>query len=168
MKSLLKRFWKKEEGVAIIEFALVAPVFFFLVFAGLEYGIINFVSSTLNTVVNEAGRLGMTGNNYTDMQAPDQPPISREEFITLFINDKMGPLAGMGDITITPVPYSDLSGMNAGGGTDTGYGSGGQIVIYEVTYRWKVFTPLMGSVIGDANGDYVIRARTVIQNEAFS
>lgn len=167
MNFTLKRLWYKEEGVAMLEFALVAPVLFLLLFAALEYGIINFVSGTLHNVVNEAGRLGMTGGNYTDLQDPATPPMTREEFLVFYIHERLGPIAEMGEITINPIPYQTLSGMNAGGGIPGGYGSGGQIVIYEVEFQWKILTPLLGEVIGE-KGYYIIHARTVIQNEEFS
>ncbi len=163
-----KQIWRKKDGVAIIEFAIIAPLFLFLLSAGLEFGIVNFISGTLNTVVSEAGRLGMTGGNYTDMQDPSHPPLSREEFLVDYIHNKFGPLMNMGELTIKPVPYDSLSGMTIGGGTSEGYGSAGQVVIYEVEFKWKVLTPFMGNVLGDDEGDYVIRARTVIQNEVFS
>lgn len=167
MNNLLSRLWRKNDGVAMIEFALVAPIFLLLLMGGLEYGIITFISGTLGTIVNEAGRLGMTGGNYADLQDPNSPPLPRDEFLRQRIAERMGPLMGMGELEITPVPYASLSGIGVSGNAGSpGFGGGGQIVVYDVDFTWDIMTPLMSSFMGH-DGKYVINARTVIQNEEF-
>ncbi len=165
-KSSVSSLTSKEDGVTMIEFALVAPVFLMLLFAGLEYGIVTYIGGTLGTVVNDAGGLGMTGGNYADLQDPNAPVKPRDVFLNEIITQRLGPLAEMGKITITPTPYASLSGMNTGGGTTNGFGSGGQVVVYDVVYEWKILTPIVGQFMGK-DGIYNIRARTVMQNEEF-
>jgi Flp pilus assembly pilin Flp len=165
-KPSLRSLRLKEDGVTMIEFALVAPIFLMLLFAGLEYGIVTYIGGTLGTVVNDAGGLGMTGGNYADLQDPTAPSKPRDVFLKEIITKRLGPLAEMGKITITPTPYASLSGMNTGGGTTNGFGSGGQVVVYDVIYEWKILTPIVGNFMGQ-DGIYNIHSRTVMQNEEF-
>ena len=54
------------KGSAAVEFAMVAPVFFLILMATIESGVIFFGQSVLQNAVNDAARLVRTG----------QPPAS--------------------------------------------------------------------------------------------
>jgi Flp pilus assembly protein TadG len=56
IRNLLRRFRRNRRGSAAVEFALVAPVFFALLFAIIETGIVFFAGQVLETGVQDAGR----------------------------------------------------------------------------------------------------------------
>src|ERR1700743_793755 len=61
VKYALRRFVRNRRGSAIVEFALVAPVFFALLFAIIETGLMFFASQVLETVTDESARQIQTG-----------------------------------------------------------------------------------------------------------
>ena len=71
-RTVLRRFRRNRRGSAAIEFALVAPVFFALLFAILETAIVFFAGQVLETVTQDSARKIMTGQaqtaNYTQAQ----------------------------------------------------------------------------------------------------
>ena len=69
-------FRRDRRGSAAVEFALVAPVFFGLLFAIIEAALVFFASQTLETATQDVARLVMTGQaqgiGYTQSQFKDQ------------------------------------------------------------------------------------------------
>src|ERR1700754_1602369 len=60
-KTLMRRFRRHRRGSAAVEFALVAPVFFALLFAIVEVALMFFASQVLETVTQESARYILTG-----------------------------------------------------------------------------------------------------------
>jgi Flp pilus assembly pilin Flp len=58
---ILRRFARKDDGAAAIEFAMVAAPFLALVFAILETAIVFFAGQVLETATADSARLIMTG-----------------------------------------------------------------------------------------------------------
>ena len=71
-RTALHRFRRNRRGSAAVEFALVAPVFFALLFAIIETAIVFFAGQVLETVTQDSARKIMTGQaqtaNYTKAQ----------------------------------------------------------------------------------------------------
>ena len=59
--TLLRRFHRNRGGSAVVEFALVAPMFFALLFAIIETALMFFASQVLETVTQDSARLIFTG-----------------------------------------------------------------------------------------------------------
>src|SRR6185436_18855065 len=59
--STLRRFARRSEGVAAVEFGMVAAPFLALMFAIMETALVFFASQTLETAVAVSSRLIMTG-----------------------------------------------------------------------------------------------------------
>ena len=68
-KNALRRFRRNRRGSAAVEFALVAPVFFALLFAIIETAIIFFAGQVLETGVQDTGRLVYTSQIATMTEA---------------------------------------------------------------------------------------------------
>ena len=62
-KSILGRAHRARRGQSLVEFALVAPLFFLLVFAITDFGRLFFTQSTLQHALREAGRYAVTGQH---------------------------------------------------------------------------------------------------------
>ena len=82
-RTVLRRFRRNRGGSAAIEFALVAPVFFALLFAILETALVFFAGQVLETVTQDSARKIMTGQaqmaNYSKEQFKENvvcPPLA--------------------------------------------------------------------------------------------
>jgi Flp pilus assembly protein TadG len=60
LRKALRRFRRNRRGSAAVEFALVAPVFFALLFAIIETALVFFAGQVLETGVQDSGRLFFT------------------------------------------------------------------------------------------------------------
>jgi Flp pilus assembly protein TadG len=60
-RNALRRFRRNRRGSAAVEFALVAPLFFGLLFAIIEVALMFFASQVLETVTQDSARLVLTG-----------------------------------------------------------------------------------------------------------
>ena len=56
MKTALKSLGRRREGTTAVEFALVAPVLFLIIFGGVEFGDLLWTQSALHFAVQEAAR----------------------------------------------------------------------------------------------------------------
>ena len=70
--NILRRFRRNRRGSAAVEFALVAPIFFAVLFAIIELALVFFATQILETVTQDTSRLIMTGQaqnaSYTQAQ----------------------------------------------------------------------------------------------------
>src|SRR4030081_1217221 len=65
VRNALRRFRRNRRGSAAVEFALVAPVFFALLFAIIETAIVFFASQVLETITQNSARMILTGQAQT-------------------------------------------------------------------------------------------------------
>jgi Flp pilus assembly protein TadG len=72
VRKAFRRFRRSRRGSAAVEFALIAPVFFALLFAIIETALVFFAGQVLETGVQDAGRLFFTNQaNCSGMSASD-------------------------------------------------------------------------------------------------
>ena len=69
--NILRRFRRNRRGSAAVEFALIAPIFFGLLFAIIELAMVFFASQVLETVTQDSARMIMTGQAQTVGLYPD-------------------------------------------------------------------------------------------------
>ncbi len=192
IKHGLCRLRRDQTGVAAMEFALVSPIMALMLIGTLEVGLAMLAQNTMENATFAASRLGKTGysadGNFEDLGA-------RETAMMEILNKRANVLMDVNKITIStkaynqfdqigqPEPFIDTNGngvrdegenytdINQNGKYDTdmgaeGVGNARQVVVYTVSYPWRVMTPFMGKYFGD-NGVIQLQARTVIQNEPF-
>lgn len=184
--KFLRRFIGGNEGVAAVEFAMVAPVLFLLIFGITEFSLIMYATSIIEGATTNSSRMGKTG--YTEAG------MTREEMIYDIIKDEAGSLFNPDHLVITAKAYNDYDDIgvaedyddNNGNGTydvgdtlyDTngngvwdsdigaaGLGGAGDVVVYTVSYPWELFTPLIGSMF--ENSTYTITTSIVVKNEPY-
>jgi Flp pilus assembly protein TadG len=173
-KTALRRFRRNRRGSAAIEFALVAPVFFALLFAILETALVFFAGQVLETVTQDSARQIMTGQaqmaNYSKEQfkanvvCPTQA-LARVLFNcdNLFIEAKSYPT--FPDITVTePIDSS----KNFVPPSSYCPGSGGDIVVVRMFYQWPLFVTGLGYNISNLAGSKrLLSATAAFRNEPF-
>jgi Flp pilus assembly protein TadG len=167
---LLRRFARRQDGAAAVEFAMVALPFLSLLFAIIETALVFFAGQTLEAAAAEASRLIMTGQaqqaNYT---AAD------------FKNQVCARIYGLFDcasgMTVDVKNYSTFGSINntapvSNGAFDsskTGYSLAGPGCIQVVTlyYQWPVYITMLG--LSNLNGgSRLMSATAVFKNEPYS
>src|SRR6266576_5502272 len=71
-RNLLNRFRRNRGGSTVVEFALVAPIFFALLFAIIETALMFFASQVLETVTQDSARMIVTGQAQTSSYTQTQ------------------------------------------------------------------------------------------------
>jgi Flp pilus assembly protein TadG len=134
-----------------LEFAIIAPIFLFLLFAVVDFGRMFFLQMDLQNALDEAGRFASTGNVLPNPNAPGQS-LSRAASIL-----EVAQQAAVG-ATITNIQISSLAG---GSGSP---GGPGDTVTVSLTTSLQL-TPIVGKFF--PNGAYTFTSSTTFKNEPF-
>lgn len=186
--GFLGRLWRRNDGVAAVEFAFVAPILLVTIIGIMEVAMVLIVSSLIEGGLRDAARFGITGFVPQGM--------TREQQITSIIGEATVGLVKMSDIDIQtlvypsfaqvgqPEPYTDTNAngvydagepytdINGNGQWDAdmgaaGVGGPGDIVLYKVKYNLPTMTPLLSSVLGGADGKVQLSASIAVRNEPY-
>lgn len=167
-----------QRGAAAVEFALVAPVFFALLFSIFEAGYFFFVSSAVDQAAARAGRLIRTG------QAQDSgAPVTKQDFF----DEICEVVKHFGDcndrLTVEVESFDDFAGLAASLSAPTCRSAGTaavnaipydpgaerQIVRVRICYNHKTINPGLGLDLAQAaDGSRELVATIVFRNEPFS
>lgn len=168
----VQRFARGKEGVAAVEFAMVAAPFLVLMFAIMETALIFFASQTMETAVADSARLIMTG------QAQSQN-FTAAQFKTAVCARVGGLFDCAGGLQVDVKTYTGFGSINnskpvdANGNLQTssfGYqpGGPGQIVVVRLMYQWPVFASMLGLNLSDMAGSKrLIMATASFRNEPY-
>jgi Flp pilus assembly protein TadG len=171
VKKALRRFRRNRRGSAVIEFALVAPVFFALLFAIIETAIVFFASQVLETVTQDSARMIMTGQ-------AQAAAYSQAQFKT-YVCGRIGVLFDCTNgIYIDVQSYSAFSSVTIVDPIDPGKnfvnnmqynpGGAGDIVVVRLFYQWPLFVTGLGYNIANLSGSKrLLTATAAFRNEPF-
>ena len=159
-------------GSAIVEFAMIAPVFFLLLFSIMEVGIIFFAQSNLQFADEIVGRLIRTGQvqgaNLTQSQ------------VRLIVCAKVAPLIpcdanlyvdieafdNFGGLQFSP-PLDQNGNMNQMNNFNPGVPC--SVVLVRSFYAWPVFTPVLTPFLTNmANNRHLISSAAAFRNEPYT
>ncbi len=172
-RDVLRRFGRNHKASAVVEFALVAPVFFALLFAILETALMFFAGQVLETITEASARQIQTGQaqlaNYPDsahfrsaVVCPLIPAIFNCNNIYINVQSNA---AASGVNFINPINSGNFvtSGLayNPGGSCD--------VVVVQLFYQWQLFVTGLGYNISNLNGNqYLLSATAAFRNEPYS
>ena len=125
--QILNRYLRREEGATIIEYAIVAPVLFLMVMAIVEFSLIMYAQSVLDSATTQAARFGTTGSNYVgEFVNPSGAGAitDSEAFVESHIRQRASGLLNEDNINIARTRV-------------------GQSSLYDVSLRWELFTPFI-------------------------
>lgn len=143
----------RRRASSLVEFALVAPLFFLLIFGIIDFGRLFFTRATLQHALREAGRFAVTGNKLPGVNPATSQPYTRVESII-----EVAKKAAVGlDVTGITVS-SQAGGPNHAGGP-------GDRVTVSITTTLRIITPIIGQFFTD--GRYTFTVRTTFRNEPF-
>ena len=170
VRKALRRFHRNRRGSAAVEFALVAPVFFALLFAIIETAIVFFASQVLETITQTSGRYIMTGQAQT-------AALTSGQFKT-YVCNQIPALFTCANLYVDVQSYSSFTSVtfnnhiDAANNFDTTMqynpGTQGQIVVVRLFYQWPLFVTGLGYNISNLTGSKRLLAATAaFQNEPF-
>ena len=145
---------KDDGGSAAVSFALLFPVFFFLLTSLLEFGLFLFVGANLEAGVRDASRFGTTGAEVSGM--------SREERILAIVEERTLGKLRPDDAQVSTQVFPSFAAISSETGT-AGAGGPGDVVLYEVRYSWSAITPIMAPLLDGR----ILSAAVAIRNEDF-
>jgi Flp pilus assembly pilin Flp len=172
----VRRLWQGEDGIAAVEFGLVAAPFLALVFAIIETSLIFFTTQSLEKVTADAARLIMTGQQQSVPIPQGSTPLA--EFKKKICNPTPAegetqvllPMFNCANLTIE-VLSADSVGYSSGSATSSGLGGPGCIITVQVSYKWPVFVSLYNLSFtlagGKADGKHDMKATAVFRNEPY-
>lgn len=154
----IRRFFRSEEGSALIEFAMLSPVFFMLVMGLVEFVLYQYKCYALNHVVYEASRRLLTGEVQNTTPPPGQ--TTRDVFRAQVCTEA-GALIDCNQIdfdvrnfnTIGAIEFTTPTFNAAGRATNFQYSPGvqNQFTVVQATYPHTFVTPFMGELFGEGN-----------------
>lgn len=163
----MRRFARKEDGAAAIEFGMVAAPFLALVFAIMETAFVFFAGQTLETAVADSARLIMTG------QAQNQG-MNQTSFKTAVCSRVYGLFDCENGVRIDVRTYPSFATVNLTNPLDANgnfqnnqvYQPGGQgdIVVVRLFYQWPVYISLLQNMAGNKR---LLVATAAFRNEPF-
>lgn len=156
-QKLWRNLVRKQEGVTAIEFALLAPVLFLLLFGIIEFSLLMFASSVIEGATSTAARLSRTGAERSTAGTPAQQAFADSARLRQMILEHGGGLLKNDNLNVTTIPQTSVVGS---------MGGANEMVTYNVTYNWIILTPLVGKLIAP-DGVYSINSTAVVMNEPF-
>jgi Flp pilus assembly protein TadG len=170
-RSILGRFRRNRRGSAVVEFALVAPIFFALLFAIIETAMVFFASQVLETATQDSARFIFTGQaqgqHYTQTQFKDYVCTK----ITSLFNCTSGIYVDVESYpSFTNVTINDPIDANKNFVPNMNYSPGGpgDIVVVRLFYQWPLFVTGLGFNLSNMSGHTRLLAATAaFRNEPF-
>jgi Flp pilus assembly protein TadG len=172
-RSMLARFFRRRDGSAAVEFAMVSLPFLGLVFAIVQTAIIFMAQQQLETATEQAGRLLLTGQaqNGGWTQAQFTTKVCAQIYALFNCNKVMVDVQTATAFTSANTGAPTLTFNTSGAVTNTwAYqpGNPGDIVVMRVMYQWPLVKgPLSFNLSNLSNGDRLLIATAVFRNEPF-
>jgi Flp pilus assembly protein TadG len=169
--GIARRFVRRQDGAAAVEFALVAAPFLALLFAIFETAFVFFAQQTMEATAADAARLILTGQAQT-------AGYSQGDFKTAVCARVYGLFDCANGMTVDVKNYSTFSSVNTAspvvnGQLDTSGvtyvpGGPGCIVVVKLYYQWPLFVTGLGYNISNLNGSKrLLVATAVFRNEPY-
>lgn len=151
---------QQQKGNSLIEFALVAVLFFTFLMAIAEFSIMFWAKLSMQHAVREGARYSITGR--TDLAPPDDPTrynavIARMRNQSVGLYDIIQP-----SITVQRIDSNGIRQPING----SSFGDPSDIVVIRLDCEWPLFTPVIRPFF--QNGTYKFSVQATMRNEAFN
>jgi Flp pilus assembly protein TadG len=161
-------FGRDRRGSAAVEFAIIAPVFFALIFAIIETGMVFFAGQVLETAVQDSGRTFFTSTvvSKSDYETALCNRVKALMDCTKLRNDVQTYAAGTAFTIADPIDSSgnfiDSFTYNAPSSNDTT-----STVVVRSYYQWPLFVTGLGYNIANINRGGTNKSRLLTATAAF-
>jgi Flp pilus assembly protein TadG len=176
IRTAWRRLRRNRRGSAAVEFALVAPMFFALLFAILETGMMFFASQVLETVTQDAARAVMTGQaqtanlNQATFKSTDVCPANSVASVLFDC---------VNGIFVDVQSYPSFASINFSSQIDGSNnfinnmqynpGQACNIVVVRVFYQWPLYVTGLGYNIANLTGSKrLLTGTAAFQNEPYN
>lgn len=182
LKTALRRFRGSRRGSAAVEFALVAPVFFALLFAIIETAIMFFASQVLETITQNSARVVLTGQAQSgsvgSCAVGGVATACTQATFKTYVCSQIPALFDCNSLYVDVESYSSFSSVtlsshiDAAGNFDTNMlyspGNAGDIVVVRLFYQWPLFVTGLGYNISNLAGHKrLLVATAAFKNEPY-
>ena len=180
--NILRRFRRSRRASAAVEFALVAPIFFALLFAIIEVAIMFFASQVLETITQDSARALMTGQAQTGAVAACgvggvATPCTAQTF-QQYACSQIPALFTCGNLYVDVESYPSFSNVTINNQIVAGNfnssnmqyspGGPGDTVVVRMFYQWPLFVTGLGFNISNLSGNKrLLVATSAFQNEPY-
>jgi Flp pilus assembly protein TadG len=179
--NILRRFRRSRRASAAVEFALVAPIFFALLFAIIETALIFFASQVLETITQDSARLIETGQSQSGLVTGCATTGCTQAQFGQYVCSQIPALFSCSGVYVDVESCPSASGFAcvafnsqiASNGTfinNMQYNPGGpgDIVVVKLFYQWPLFVTGLGYNIANLSGSQrLLTATAVYKNEPF-
>jgi len=170
-RKILRRFRRNRRGSAAVEFALVAPLFFGLLFAIIELAMVFFASQVLETATQDSARVIMTGQ-------AQNASFTQAQFKNLVCSKLTIMFDCVNGVSIDVQSYSAFGSVNVADPIDASKnfvppnnylpGNPGDVVVVRLFYKWPLYVTGLGFNIANISGSKrLLTATAAFQNEPY-
>ena len=173
LRDLFTAFVKDTNGANAVEFAIIAAPFLALSVGIIQIFLVFFGQQLLEQVVQQSGRLIMTGQAQTNgwSQTDFASKVCAQVRIIFNCNNLMINVQSYSDWSSASTAAPTLTFDSKGNVTNTwaySTGSAGDKVVLEVMYQWPVFMGPLGFTLATLpNGNRLLMASAAFQNEPY-
>lgn len=149
---------RRGRGQTLVEFALVFPIFIFLLFAVVDGGRFVFANSAVSNAAREGARLASVeaswrGSTDPSCGAAAGPVCPANDaalltHVTTAANRQMSPFGTVSNVYLSCAANGTAPPTGAWTGSTCGSPSSGGSVSVRVTYTWRAITPVISSILG--------------------
>jgi Flp pilus assembly protein TadG len=181
--NILRRFRRSRRASAAVEFALVAPIFFALLFAIIETSIIFFASQVLETVTQDSARVIATGQSQSGLVTGCATSGCTQAQFGTYVCSQIPALfnaSNCSGVYIDVESCASSSGFSCvafnsqiSNGSFTNNmqynpGGPGDIVVVKLFYLWPLYVTGLGYNIANLSGSQrLLTATAVFKNEPY-
>lgn len=150
---------RSEDGNTIVEFAVVAPLFFFFIFGAMDLWVYGHNVLSARYLINEFLRTAVTGNARANSDIPDRDPVSRANDIRNTLIQKARIYGIKLDQSNIEICYEGTDATNDSTcDGEFGAGNGTSMIVVRLNYRYSsIFLGL----------DFPVNVTTIGRNEPF-
>ncbi|WP_151637704.1 TadE/TadG family type IV pilus assembly protein [Noviherbaspirillum aerium] len=151
------RYKRRQRGASAVEFAIVAPLVFFLLFAVIDLCVMFWVNLTMQYAVREGARYAVTGLSDLGPQGNPQRHLAVIEKIkdsSMGLYDRISP-------RINGVNYAGNDSQYHAGM----FGAPGQVFVLRLEGAWPLMSPVVQPFFDD--GIYRFTVAATMRNEEF-
>lgn len=182
LRTALHRFRGNRRGSAAVEFALVAPIFFALLFAIIETALVFFSGQVLETITQNSARVVLTGQaqsgSVTVCAVGGVATPCTQATFKAYVCSQIPALFDCNSLYVDVTSFSSFSAvtlpthLDAACNFDTNMtysaGSAGDIVVVRLFYQWPLFVTGLGYNIGcGSTSKKLLVATAAFKNEPY-
>jgi Flp pilus assembly protein TadG len=164
MRGLFPAFSRDKRGVTAIEFGIIAPVFFYFMFAIIELSFYGYLRSSVEQQVHTIARESKTGGAVGKLSTE-----TRDAYFDRMLAQKLkeGTFSSV-KTTVKKTTYQSIKNYKDGKVVvaANGFGSSNTIMQIDVVGNYEFFTPLLG-MLNNKVSAFSFKTTVFFKNEYF-